>query len=263
MQWRDNPSVEIPAPVSEFFSLEKGKILCFLSNDNNNLFVDMIIHDPVVQKKVLDIGMSIWIDPAGKEKKTIGVRFPIGAASVRRMLERKGERMTEEEVKIFNKNSTLAMAYEIEINGFGEVPAMSIPASGGEGFSASIRYNEDGELIYRLLIPRDKVAFGESKGKPVPISLGIEYGVAPTRTRPAGGPGDVGTMRSGSRQVVVGSEIRVVPVGQGGGAMPQGSPGGRGGGAGGARPGMAGAPGSSQQAAHPPLWIKALVLANK
>jgi hypothetical protein len=237
MQWRDNPSAEMPATVSEFSSLDKGKILCYLSNDDNNLFIDMIIPDPGVQKKILDIGLSIWIDPAGKEKKAMGVRFPIGAASVRSMLERKGERATEEEVKLYAKNSALAMAYEIDITGFGEGPALRVPASGGEGFSASIRYNDDGDLIYRLLIPRAKVAFGESKGQPVPFSLGIEYGAAYVMARPGGAPG-------------------------GGGAMPQGAPGGRGG-QGGARPGMAAAPGSSQQAAQPPLWIKALVLANK
>jgi hypothetical protein len=268
MQWRDNPTEEMPAPVSEFSSLDKGKILCYLSNDDNNLFIDMIIPDPGVQKKILDIGLSIWIDPAGKEKKVMGVRFPIGAASVRSMLERKGERATEEEVKLYSQNSALAMAYEIDITGFGEWPMLRVPASGGEGFAASIRYNDDGDLIYRLLIPRDKVAFGESKGQMVPFSLGIEYGSAYVMPRPGGGPGGGGQTTSVSYRVVVGSEIRAVPVGQGGGAMPQGAPGGRGGqggagGAGGARPGMAAAPGSSQQAAQPPVWIKALVPATK
>jgi len=233
MHWRDNPAAETPASASDFYSLEKGKILCYLSNDDNGFFVDMIIPDPAVQKKILDIGMSVWIDPAGKDKKGMGVRYPVGATSVKSMLARKGERMTQEEIMMYTQNSALAMAFEMEISGFGEGAPQRIPASGGQGFAASIRYNDDGDLIYKLVIPRDRVVLAESKGKPVPFSVGIEYGVAPVMTRPGGG--------------------------QGGGAMPQGAPGGRGG-QGGARPGM---PASSQQAAQPPVWIKALVPAAR
>ncbi|MBE0674039.1 MAG: hypothetical protein IH591_05210, partial [Bacteroidales bacterium] len=204
--------------------------------------VDIVVIDPGVQKKILDIGMNLWIDVTGKEKRSVSVRYPLGSATIRSQLERKGERMTEEEMLLYTRNSGLAMAYEIYLNGFGDGGTKVIPCSSEEGCMASLRYNDDGELIYFLSIPVNEIVFEESKGAAVPFSIGIEYGVPPVIERPR--------PQSGT---------------SGGAAVPSGAmSGGRGGGppAGGASRGGASGSGQSTLSEDQTIWIKGLLLAS-
>ena len=199
----------------------------------------MVIVDPVVQKKVLEIGMNVWIDAGGKNKKTLSARYPVGANSVRTQLERKGERMTAEERALLFSNTKIGLARELYLNGFGEGGTKVLPAMSGEMCNARIYYNDEGDLIYFLAIPMADIIFEEVKGKKVPFSIGIEYGVAPVVTRPQ-------------------------PAAAG--AAPAAGGGGRAGGAGGGRPGGGPPPGGGmpQQGSQPDasVWIKGLLTAT-
>ncbi len=191
---------EAPAAVSEYTPVDKGRILCYLSNSDDYLYVDMIITDPVVQKKVLDVGMNIWIDVTGKERKVLSARYPVGANTIKEQLDRKAERMTTEEMRMLALNSSTSMAYEVMYNGYDDKGTRTIPAKTESGCNGSVRYNDDGDLIYFVAVPLEGIEFHESKGKPVPFSLGIEYGVNPVIVRPqpaAGGGAAGGVARAG------------------------------------------------------------------
>lgn len=196
MNWRTAPAGSSPAQESEYFRVDKGKILCYLSNDKDFLFVDMIIKDPAVQKKVLDVGMNIWIDVTGKDKKALSVRYPMGANIVRSQLARKGNRMTEDEIRLMTVNSPTAMAYEVLYNGVGEKKTRVVRATTDTGCNGRIYYNDDGDLIYFVLFPMKDIVFEQAKGKAVPFSLGIEYGADPSPAgniqAGAGAPGAAG-----------------------------------------------------------------------
>lgn len=211
LYWRVVPAGEIPAEFTEYSPIDKGKLLCFLSNDNENLYVDLVIVDPAVQKKVLEIGMNVWIDTGGKKNKTLSARYPVGANTVRNQLVRKGERMTDEERALIFQNTKIGMAREVYLNGFGEGAARVLPARSGEKCNARIYYNDEGDLIYFLAIPMADIKFEESKGKIVPFSVGIEYGVEPVIPRPQ--PSQAGADMAGGRTTGGGRP--------GGGAMPQ------------------------------------------
>lgn len=238
MYWRAVTG-EIPAESSEYYSVDKGKILFCLSNNDDFIFIDLITPDAPTQKKILDVGMNIWIDVTGKEKKETGVRYPVGANNVRMRLTQKGGRMTEAEIMMLTRNSAISMAYEMELVGFGEAVPPRAVAAGDSGFMAKIYYNDNGDLVYSLVIPSGKIAFTESRGKTVPFSIGIEYGAAmiarPQGTAPAGG-----AARSGP------------PAGGGGRA-----------GGGGARPGGVMPSSAGQQSGVPVIWIKSLIPAEK
>ena len=49
-----------------------------LSNDENNLYVMLEIGDEAVKRKVLMLGLTVWIDTTDRKKEKLGIRFPKG-----------------------------------------------------------------------------------------------------------------------------------------------------------------------------------------
>ncbi len=58
--------------------VEKDGIRCGVINDGQDLYICMISAKPNLGRQVMFRGMTVWFDPNGGEKKTIGIRFPIG-----------------------------------------------------------------------------------------------------------------------------------------------------------------------------------------
>jgi len=249
MHWRDYSAKDEMYPASDYSPLDKEKMFCYLSNNDSSMYIDLIIIDPGVQKTILGVGMNIWIDLSGKELKSMGVRYPVGSDNVKASLQRKGEAMTTTEKMMFVKNSSIEMAYEIEVAGFGEGIPQRVPSKGGSGFSSLVHYSDDGNLLYRIEIPMKNFVFQELKGKPVPFSIGLEYGATmlPRNQGSTTGGGAAGAF----------------PGGRGGGSAgaPPGGRGGMGGGGGGAPGGSMQA--SAQQVPVDPFWIKGLLPAIK
>jgi len=203
MHWRDYSAKDDMYPASDYSPLDKEKMFCYLSNNDSSYYIDLIIVDPGVQKTILCVGMNIWIDLAGKEAKSMGLRYPAGSNNVKASLQRKGEAMTDSEKLMFVKNSSIEMAYEIELAGFGEGIPSRVPSKGGSGFSSTVHYSDDGNLLYKLVIPTNKVVLQEVKGKPVPFSIGLEYGTTSLplpRTNSSGGGPSRGATQYSSQQ---------------------------------------------------------------
>ena len=176
MHWRDYSAKDNAYPASDYFPLDKEKIFCYLSNNDSSIYIDLIIPDPEVQRLILNYGMNVWFDNSGKEAKSMGVRYPLGSTSVKADLNRKGEERSDSEELMLLRNSSLEMAFEIEVAGFGEGIPPRVPSKGGSGFFSSVRYSDDGNLLYRMVIPAKSIVLLEAKGKVVPFSIGIEYG---------------------------------------------------------------------------------------
>ena len=58
--------------------VQKDDIRCGVMNDNEFLYVCVISSKPNLGRQVMFRGMTVWFDPNGGEKKTLGIRFPIG-----------------------------------------------------------------------------------------------------------------------------------------------------------------------------------------
>lgn len=57
--------------------LEKEKLGFGLKNDSSDLYI-CLKFDRAIQRQAMMFGFTLWFDPAGKNKKRFGVRFPIG-----------------------------------------------------------------------------------------------------------------------------------------------------------------------------------------
>lgn len=47
--------------ASDYQLINKVKLYCFLSNDNDNIYIDMKVEDAGVQDRILKEGLTIWI----------------------------------------------------------------------------------------------------------------------------------------------------------------------------------------------------------
>jgi hypothetical protein len=143
---------------SEYMPAGKSGFYCFISNDNDNIYIDMKVEDSKIQNRILTEGLTIWINMEGREEKKLGIRFPLGS-----------------------QNNLLAMANTIEILGFINEQQRRFPAENPDNFRGSIKIDAAGTLFYKMVMPVVKLPVRNAK-KGIgasPFSLGIEYGSGP------------------------------------------------------------------------------------
>jgi len=240
--WNSGSTDETYISADKFVCNDKGKLCYFLSNDRENLTVDMIIKDGNVQGRILKEGMIIWINTDGKQARKMGVRFPVGS-------QRQSGRNNRMNLPATNPDGSiitpLSMANTIELIGFENEPERRFSADNADNFRGFVKYDNEGILHYRMLMPIAMLPVRNSKeaGGVMPISFGIEYGALPSMAegqRPAGPPSSSGVPSGGGSR---------------GGSRP-----GRGGG----MPGGSGPAGGASASTNPPVivWIKNITLAT-
>jgi len=81
-RWTDK-RIDIDGSLREWVDstsfVEKDGIRCGVMNDKEYLYVCLMSSTPNLGRQLIMRGMTVWFDPNGGEKKTIGVRFPLGA----------------------------------------------------------------------------------------------------------------------------------------------------------------------------------------
>ncbi len=227
-------------PQTDFQFYKKGNLYYLTSNDDQNYYIDIRVEDTETEARILREGLVVWISTNNKSVKNKGIRYPIGTENARRQGMR-GAVQTESGVS----KSPIAQANTVELIGFPENEGRLLPSDNTDNIRGSVRYNDQGVLYYRLIIPVSKLNLEPAKGSDgtMPFSIGMEtgaeiFGMMGQGMKPAGPPPGV----SGG-----------IPAG--GGGRPGG--GGRGG-----APGGGGMPPSGNpQSANPVLWIKDLELA--
>ncbi len=178
-KWHVSRGAEINFPSEDYTYFKKGKLFCFISNDNTNIYIEMKIEDKEAQSRILSQGLTIWINMDGKSGKKMGVRYPLGSQ----------HSMNQNKSKIPDSilsgdespSRTLLLANTIELVGFANAEASRFPAENADTFSGSVKFGVEGCLLYELVMPIEKLPLRNSKdGKgAMPFTLGIEYGEAP------------------------------------------------------------------------------------
>jgi len=245
--WRDANTNTFKMPDENYVFFKKGNFLYYISNDRDNLYIDIKIEDSGVQYKILQEGLTVWFNADGKQRKEVGIRYPLGAKFAN------GPGMRNSGA--FGSASPLAMANTIRLIGFqGPEPNM-IPAKNTDNFSGSVEYDEAGNLFYTLRMPISKLSLINAEGGAgfEPSSIGIEYGGMP----------EMGNKPAGQAPPQMSNDIPS-------GGRAGGGRGGAGGGGGGGRGGPGGNMGAVPTARSVPaaevsklIWIKKVSLADQ
>lgn len=230
---------------------KKGNFLYYVSNDNENLYIDIKIEDSGVQSRILQEGLTVWLNADGKQRKEVGIRYPLGA----KFTDGPGRRNQGNSASV----SPLAKANTIQLIGFPGDGQNMIPAKNDDNFSGSLEYDQDGNLFYNLRLPISRLSLIAAEGGAgfEPSTIGIEYGGMP----------EMGNKSNGQAPPQISEDM---PSGGRGGGGGGGGRGGSGGGGGGGRGGSGGGMGAGPSGPSAPiaeasrlLWIKKVSLADQ
>jgi hypothetical protein len=140
-------------------------------------------------------GMTIWFDPNGGDKKTIGIRFPIGGMGMGRPEleqlqpnqdpEQRGNRLEEIERQSLN---------EFEYLGPGENDRQRVSRLQGQGLEMHITATTE-RFLYKLKIP---LQYASQHPYAVETHAGAKVGIGiESNATPRMGPGEPGSDRRG------------------------------------------------------------------
>ena len=115
--------------------------------------------------------------------KKMGIRFPVGSQnSVGRKKSGMPDNSTNADGSIV---TPLSLANTIELIGFTNEEARRFSADNYDNFRGSVKYDNEGTLHYKMIMPITKLPVRNSKDGDgaMPFLFGIEYG--PTIAQPA------------------------------------------------------------------------------
>jgi len=58
--------------------LEDANLSYGITNDARSMYLVLVVGDREVRRQIIMSGLYLWFDPAGKENRRFGIRFPIG-----------------------------------------------------------------------------------------------------------------------------------------------------------------------------------------
>ncbi|MEK6757483.1 MAG: hypothetical protein AABZ02_15130 [Bacteroidota bacterium] len=227
-RWNDH-SVRIDGNLNDWSDstvfVEKDDFRLGMMNDDEFLYLCLTGSKPEIGRQVLFRGITVWFDPNGGEKKTFGVRFPIGMGRIG-MPFRSGRENTEGRASRFEPDASQALG-EFEFFGPTENDRQRVSRLQGQGLELDLKTTA-GTFIYELKIPlvfssRHPYALETRPG--ATIGVGVESNVPEVGTMSERGAGSRGGGTGGGRPGIGG--------GRGGRTPGTVSPGG-------SRPGMGG-----------------------
>jgi len=77
--WQAETSPNKPASQhipAAFFSKDND-LTIKLTNNNTQLYVTIETNNPITVKKIVSLGMGLWIDPQGKSQRIMGINYPL------------------------------------------------------------------------------------------------------------------------------------------------------------------------------------------
>ena len=160
-----------------------SKILYNICNDAENLYVRLKFTDDLTQRKIAMYGLYIKLDPSGKKKGKVGLKYPMG----------KDDRELKKEKPVELPDAAAVEAYKRQM--LGDVEVVELLGLAKEGIVASrlglangievfITPDENANYVYEAKIPFK--AFSIDKAKTPVLGITVETGRQTTANQPAG-----------------------------------------------------------------------------
>jgi hypothetical protein len=150
-----------------------GKFLCNVFNDEENLYFRLKIADDLTQQKIGLFGLSLKLNPKGKRKGKLGLKYPVGKDKSELKKEKPSavNPNTDLAAKLAMKKAWVSDVEVVELIGLAKENIVSSRLGLANGIEAIIIAQDDGSYIYEAKIPFK--AFRINK-KEVPL-LGVEF----------------------------------------------------------------------------------------
>ncbi len=176
---------------------EKENLSVGFLNDQKNLYVALVLGKNEAPGRGLSQGLTVWFDPAGGDKKTLGLRYPLG----RPRPDRSGRKAPDEQGGT-KENTTPDSGTELEVIRAGYPEKMTLEQAQEKGLEVRVDFSEE-SFMYELKIPlvesgSQPLAVGVNPG--TTIGIGFETGKPESgenRERHQGEMGGSGRPRGG------------------------------------------------------------------
>ncbi len=171
-------------------------------NDDTWLYVTLSSPNRRTLGQIVRGGFTVWLDPAGRQRKRFGLRYPIGAVNLG-LEERTGLRSRRERPDPEALLATVqASESAVEVIGPARHDLAHVPPAGEDGIQVALGWSPYGRFVYELRIPlavsdTTPHAVGAAPGQT--IAIGLEAGGLDVRNRRPGGglSGGLGGGRGG------------------------------------------------------------------
>lgn len=159
--------------TSEWMLDPDGKFLYNVCNDETSLYIRLKVTDVLTQRKIGVFGLTLWLDPLGKKKSKLGLRYPMG-------IHYDGEKEKEQLPKQENakrgelEKSFLRDVEVLELLGLAKDPIVSSRLGLMNGIQVVIVATDDAAYLYEAKIPFKSYRLKKSEIKN--LSVGFETG---------------------------------------------------------------------------------------
>ncbi|MDH5468417.1 MAG: hypothetical protein OEY25_13450 [Candidatus Aminicenantes bacterium] len=160
-KWRDR-DIAIDGKSGDWLNamlyFEEERISLGLLNDENFMYICMIVDDPFIRGQIVRQGFELWFNPKGGKKKIFGIRFPIGMLEAEMPPEEMKTRRvpmkpSRDELDPERLNQVLRRQMdELEILGPGKDESMRMPVEKAKGIEVKIEI-ASGMIVYELKVP--------------------------------------------------------------------------------------------------------------
>ena len=161
--------------------------------DESNLYVRVRTEDYYAKRKMAAFGFTLWIDPNGKKKRKLGLRFPVGggeaeerAASLRGAVNNAQTAAEKAEFQKEIDRKLITNLEVLELIGLSDDPITSTRSGITNGIKVAIGYDVLGGYVYEAMIPFK--SYRLSKAAIGSLGVGFETGkyIAPKTKTTAG-----------------------------------------------------------------------------
>jgi uncharacterized membrane protein YgcG len=166
-------------------------MLLGVQNDGKFLYLCLKTSDPKVKAQIRRMGMTVWVNGAGKDKRAYGVRFPVGMGLERMRGEGGGPRSTPSEG---TAPDALPDTTQLELIGPTDEDRLRVDRTSAEPVEAAFG-DEEGVWVIELrfpLAPTDEHPLAVSAVPGATIALGLETERPKFRRGEQGGSGESG-----------------------------------------------------------------------
>jgi hypothetical protein len=132
-----------------------GKFLSNVGNDGENLYFRLKISDDLTQQKIGLFGLSLRLNPNGKKRGKIGLKYPVGkdASELKKEKPEAVSSETELASKIRMKKELVSDVEVVELIGLAKENIISSRLGLANGIESMIIALDDGSYTYEAKIP--------------------------------------------------------------------------------------------------------------
>jgi hypothetical protein len=181
------------------YSIREEKVSYSISNDRQNLYVLLMTTNPQEQQKIIQGGMSVWVNTRGDKTNgdAAGIGYPLNDRNDRErqlMEDAQPQRYKDRPVRLEDKQTYGLYGFNKDTT----VRQYNYGDSNAIGVAMRMAYNPQGDLIYELSVPLQALYPDHVPGNPYPtqqLAVGIFIEPLPSGTkipREGGGGGGSG-----------------------------------------------------------------------